>query len=408
MIGCPTCQADLDHKGCGGELCCSVEDGLMEPTNNDPESRTWDPHGQSSNPDQHKYNPWRAPGMAPVIDPCGIASGGQNPNAYSAVPAGYEAAAKGSEVLPETEATLWQAGSTATVGWALSAQHSGGYSYRLCPKDSDLTEACFQSNTLTFAGNSSIHWNDDSQADKKIVTRTYVAPDGTQWRTNPIPACVYEQWPIRGSATPDCSVGTMFEPGFDEFTQGYLRPGNSGKNKFSVMDEVNVPNKPGKYVLGWRWDCEEADQVWNSCADIEIVDHSVPVPEPPSHDADGTCPDFVPGVDSCSSNKGCMTRDASGNCLECCSGCWWMYNSKGNTCNGGKKPTPTPTPSPSPSPSPSGSCASRQPEKQYDCYYEGCKTGTSDSCEECCDGCHLESDPSKGTYCMEDKVLFTV
>jgi len=409
MIGCPTCQADLDHKGCGGELCCSVEDGLMEPTNNDPEFRTWDPHSQSKTPDQHKYNPWRAPGMAPVVDPCGIASGGKNPNAYSAVPAGYEGGAKGSEVLPETDATLWQAGATATVGWALSAQHSGGYSYRLCPKDSDLTEACFQSNTLTFVGNSSIHWNDDSAADKKIVTRTYVAPDGTQWRTNPIPACLSESWSIHGRATPDCPAGTMFEPGFDEFTQGYLRPGNTGKNKISVMDEVNVPNKPGKYVLGWRWDCEEADQVWNSCADIEIVDHSVPVPEPPSHDADGTCPDFVPGTDDCST-KGCMTRDASGKCLECCSGCWWMFNSQDNTCNGGSKPTPkpTPTPSPSPSPSPSGTCESRDKEKQYDCYYEGCKTGSSDSCTECCDGCHLETDPSKGTYCMEDKALFTV
>merc|ERR1712167_286895 len=184
--------------------------------------------------------------------------------------------------------------------------------------------------------------NDDSQADKEIVTRTYVAPDGAQW-------------PIHGRATPDCPAGTMFEPGFDEFTQGYLRPGNSGKNKFSIMDDVNVPNKPGKYVLGWRWDCEEADQVWNSCADIEIVDHSVPVPEPPSHDADGTCPDFTPGVDDCSS-KGCMTRDAAGNCLECCESCWWMYSSAGSICRGGKSPSPkpTPTPTPSPSPSPSG------------------------------------------------------
>merc|ERR1712216_634441 len=87
-----------------------------------------------------------------------------------------------------------------------------------------------------------------------------------------------------------------------------------------------------------------------------------------------------------------------------------MYSSNGNVCNGGKptpKPTPTPTPSPSPSPSPSGSCATRDPTKQYDCYYEGCKTGDSASCTECCDGCHLESDPTKGTYCMEDKVLFT-
>merc|ERR1712039_541695 len=23
-------------------------------------------------------------------------------------------------------------------------------------------------------------------------------------------------------------------------------------------------------VLSWRWDCEETDQVWNSCADIDI------------------------------------------------------------------------------------------------------------------------------------------
>merc|ERR1719182_1195553 len=109
--------------------------------------------------------------MAPVIDPCGIASGGiSGGNDYDAVPTGYSTGDKGLEKLPETDATLWQAGATATVGWALSAQHSGGYSYRLCPKDSALTEDCFQSNTLSFSGNSSIHWNDDSQPDKKMVT----------------------------------------------------------------------------------------------------------------------------------------------------------------------------------------------------------------------------------------------
>lgn len=339
MIGCPTCQADLAHKGCGDELCCTAEEGLMEPTNNDPEFRTWDRFGQSKNPDQHKYNPWRAPGKAPVNDPCGLASGGLHANAYSAVPAGYTAGAKASEVLPETEATLWQAGATATVGWGLSAQHSGGYSYRLCPKDVTLSEECFQSNTLTFADtNSSIHWNDDSAADKKILTRTYVAPDGSQWRTNPVPACVgaLESRP-HGHATPDCQFGTEFESGFDEFHQGFLRPANTGKNRWSVMDEVNVPNKPGQYVLGWRWDCEEADQVWTSCADIEIVDEAVPAPTPPSHDADGTCPDFTPGVDDCTT-KGVMSRDASGNALECCESCWYMYNSaSGSVCYGGKK-----------------------------------------------------------------------
>lgn len=342
MIGCPTCQADLAHKGCGSELCCTAAEGLMEPTNNDPEFRTWDAHSESYNPDLHKYNPWRAPGKAPVNDPCGLASGAKSPahaNAYSAVPAGYTAGDKGSEVLPEQEATLWKAGATATVGWALSAQHSGGYSYRLCPKTATLSEECFQSNTLDFSGNSTIHWNDDSAADKEILTRTYVAPDGSQWRTNPVPACLNgkDTRSHPGHATADCTGGTEFESGFDEFTQGYLRPGNTGKNKWSVMDEVNVPNKPGQYVLGWRWDCEEADQVWVSCADIEIVDASVPAPSPPSHEADGSCPNFNIGVDSCST-KGVQARDSSGNPTECCAGCWFMFNSdSGSVCLGGSK-----------------------------------------------------------------------
>lgn len=336
QIGCPTCQLEHTHKGCGDEPCCTKDEGLMEPTNNDPEFLTWDPHRQSKDPDQHKYNPWRAPGMAPVGDPCGMASGSLNPGSYDALPQGYRAGDKGSEVLPEQEPTLWQAGATAWVGWGLSAQHAGGYSYRLCPKDAAITEECFQSNVLTFASaNSSIHFNDGSQEDKKIVTRTYVAPDGAQWRTNPVPACIPSttQYPIHGSPTPDCPLGTVFEPGFDEFRQGFLVP--SGKNNWSVMDEVNVPAKPGAYLLSWRWDCESADQVWTSCADIEIRDGPVPAPAPVPTPPQGTCPDFIPGVDSCSDH--CMTRDDSGNCRECCEGCWFIYSTEGNICSGGKK-----------------------------------------------------------------------
>merc|ERR1719482_1212951 len=107
QIGCPTCQADLAQKGCGlGNLCCSPEEGLMEPTNNDPEFRTWNRFDEGKTAGQYKYNPWRAPGKAPVNDPCGLASGGKlgHTNAYSAIPAGYTAGDKGSEVLPETEA----------------------------------------------------------------------------------------------------------------------------------------------------------------------------------------------------------------------------------------------------------------------------------------------------------------
>jgi len=330
QIGCPTCQLDSIHKGCGGETCCTVEEGLMEPTNNDPAFRTWDPYGQSKNPEEHKYNPWRAPGKAPVGDSCGMASGSLNPHAYDAVPQGYKPGDKGSEVLPETESTVWQAGGTAEVGWGLSAQHSGGYSYRLCPKGSKLDEECFQSNTLTFAStNSTIHFNDNSQPDKKVITRTYVAPDGVEWRTNPVPACSYGD-AIHGAPTPNCPYGTMFETGdFDEFTQGFLV---GDKNHFSIMDEVNVPTKPGSYVLGWRWDCESADQVWTSCADIEIVDQPVPTPAPRPIPADSTCP----AMTSCSIN-GCATRDESGNCRECCPGCQFIYNTDGSACYGGKE-----------------------------------------------------------------------
>jgi len=27
----------------------------------------------------------------------------------------------------------------------------------------------------------------------------------------------------------------------------------------------------GDYVVGFRWDCEETAQVWNSCAEITVV-----------------------------------------------------------------------------------------------------------------------------------------
>ena len=42
---------------------------------------------------------------------------------------------------------------------------------------------------------------------------------------------------------------------------------------FSVMDEVEIPQDlaPGDYVLSFRWDCEQAPQIWNACANVEIT-----------------------------------------------------------------------------------------------------------------------------------------
>lgn len=40
-----------------------------------------------------------------------------------------------------------------------------------------------------------------------------------------------------------------------------------------VADRVVLPRelKPGRYVVGWRMDCEETAQVWQNCADVNIV-----------------------------------------------------------------------------------------------------------------------------------------
>ena len=40
-----------------------------------------------------------------------------------------------------------------------------------------------------------------------------------------------------------------------------------------INDVVKIPSSlpPGKYVLGWRYDCEATAQVWSSCADVMLV-----------------------------------------------------------------------------------------------------------------------------------------
>ena len=39
----------------------------------------------------------------------------------------------------------------------------------------------------------------------------------------------------------------------------------------SIVDEVNVPETTGDFVLQWRWDAEQTAQVWNTCADVTVV-----------------------------------------------------------------------------------------------------------------------------------------
>ena len=123
----------------------------MEPTL-DHSLRTFNVYDQSSFGDWSYFNPWRAPGFAPLASSCGVAgaygdypddTGGGNPVD------GYPVLTLGTD-LPETEPSRWYAGDVVEVAWAIRANHGGGYQYRVCPKWHNLGEDCFQSYVLPF------------------------------------------------------------------------------------------------------------------------------------------------------------------------------------------------------------------------------------------------------------------
>lgn len=41
---------------------------------------------------------------------------------------------------------------------------------------------------------------------------------------------------------------------------------------YEIIDKLQVPDlEPGRYVLSFRWDCEQTAQIWTQCSDIELV-----------------------------------------------------------------------------------------------------------------------------------------
>ena len=55
--------------------------------------------------------------------------------------------------------------------------------------------------------------------------------------------------------------------------EGVCKCSGDWNDMVEIVDKVHIPATlaPGKYVLGWRWDCEESTQVWSSCSDLTIV-----------------------------------------------------------------------------------------------------------------------------------------
>ena len=299
-IGCSVCDGqgqrlpNWDH--------CPAES--LEPTLNDPKYRTANLHAKAgSAQDIFKYNPWRAPGRAPVFDACGMAGGTLSEvfNAGAFNTTKYAAQGDlGSKVLPpRPSGTVWRRGGQAKARWQVTAQHGGGYQYRLCPASEPLTEACFQRTPLLFAPPYTHRvLFADATRDFDINATLVTEGGGKGWMRHPIPwitdsACDYvvppgkhcpfkcprcgPPWYAADGACPANCASSYPELHLDSTTGAdpsiFPDPVSGHQiQDYAVEDTLLVPADiaPGEYVLGWRWDCEMTSQVWSTCADITI------------------------------------------------------------------------------------------------------------------------------------------
>lgn len=223
--------------------------------------------------DWYYYSPWRAPGSAPVLDACGVAGGHQPPDGgFGGIYVNTTHAKlgdKGTEVLPPMPSgVVWKSGSVVEVSWVIEANHAGGYQYRLAPKGT-LDEATFQKMPLEFVGQQTLRWggvNGTNISFNGVYVSEGTTPAGSTWVINPIPRNDEHQ------------TGEGFEPPCTAFgmaasmCQG-MTDGASADGHMEIIDRVQIPHDlpTGEYVLGWRWDCEESNQIWQSCSDVSIV-----------------------------------------------------------------------------------------------------------------------------------------
>jgi len=278
-----TCDGDVGHPGVNCFWFTNNTFRTEMPTMLDPKLRTY---ANAPNQDKIMLHPWLAPGTAPVFSPCGAAGGnygGCEGGECSHHRGGFGHGPKAVDVdfKYKFHVTEWARGSVVEVIWGIFANHGGGYSYRLCklPEEgySHLTEECFQETPLDFVGDTQwVQYGEDEKSRVAIpATRTKEGtyPEGSHWTKNPIPACNGGYggflYPTR-----ECPKGTQFEPPKpDLYGFGVNTAFNITHFPFSIVDLVRIPVglPAGKFVLSFRWDVEQSSQVWNTCADINLV-----------------------------------------------------------------------------------------------------------------------------------------
>jgi len=211
---------------------------------------------------------------------------------------------KGTELAETPSTAEWKIGGEAQVAWQVRNNHGGGYSYRLCPAAMPLTEECFQANHLEFvADKAGLQFEDGStEMIQPVHVSEGTTPPNSTWAMIPVaptklgPMCIPGPKddpkapnscdPKNNPTTPCGCTPCPQTPGSDcsRCDNCYEEPAypphvHNGKAVSGVgpvvgiMDVVKVPSHlpPGKYVLGWRYDCEATAQVWSNCADITLV-----------------------------------------------------------------------------------------------------------------------------------------
>jgi len=300
--------------------------------------------------DWSNLRPWRFPGSAPVLDPCGVAGGGFHdgkPRNGARPPWGIPIGTFGSTLPPLIKETVWIAGTEAEVAWGVQANHGGGYQYRLCPADAELTEECFQSNPLAFVGDTQWLQYGPDGLDRRNRTEIKahrvsegVVPNGSTWTRNPIPACgdsiyagacdIHRPRPLHcthaGQFPPPApgahgfgGAACLFEARdlkFHERCRCSAQEFGEKSLQFGIVDKVRVPLEPGKYVLSWRWDTEQTPQVWGQCADVTIVEAGNRPATTPFERYSGceACCAVTKGI--CSNCSQCL-KNTSGDCKYC-------------------------------------------------------------------------------------------
>jgi hypothetical protein len=198
------------------------------------------------------------------------------------------------------------------TAYRLTCSHCDRYQYRLCPAGEGITEQCMQQTPLRFVGQSSLRWFLPPAAPHKgcglpdcDVRACCCALSTKPVSVAPPPPLLFlyniyrefgdvhrQGWAGRsadvvqrhGARRQPGDPGQLHvaeEPHPKKRSLGHRRSHNSGTGQdqaepypcqggpetglgnLEILDRVEIPAHlpAGRYVIGWRWDCEESNQV---------------------------------------------------------------------------------------------------------------------------------------------------